>query len=115
VRRLRLDWKRIPWTLWVYTAVTFIGSIVSVFIIDEPILVMAFLVLFTLIWSYFLLRGVRWLWMFTLGACVLSLVFEVAAGSIHWRGFAQSVVGLVVLSLPVTRRFFATDRAAVAA
>jgi hypothetical protein len=74
----------------------------------------ASIVPFNLVWAYFLLRGVRWLWMLTLAACVLSLVFEIAAGSIHWRGFALSAVGLVLLSLPETWRYFAAAKSAVA-
>jgi hypothetical protein len=115
MRHLKLDWKRIPWTLWVYAGATLVNSIVSMFIVDESTLVLALLVLFTLTWSYFLLRGVRWLWMFTLAAYVLGMVIEVVSESIHWRGFALGVIGLAVLSLPVTRRFFAADRAAVTA
>jgi hypothetical protein len=104
MRRLKLDWKAVPWTLWVYIATMLVGASFVVATAHGPALVKAGMVAFTLTWAYFLLGGVRWLWLFTLSACVLGLVLELVAGPIHWPGLALNAIGVVVLSLPVTRR-----------
>lgn len=57
--------------------------------------------------AYFLLRGVRWLWFVMIGAGVLTLLTSPLI-SAHWYIYPLSVVWLVLLILPDTRRHFVT-------
>lgn len=58
-----------------------------------------------LVIAYFLLRGVRWLWWFSLAGCVLGLL-SVATGELGWLLGVVYVVTLALLVLPETRRHF---------
>lgn len=61
------------------------------------------------LWPYFMLRGVRWLWIVTVGADALIFVIDIATGNGTWYGDLAAVVQLSLLLLPVTRRFFASS------
>jgi hypothetical protein len=62
-------------------------------------------------WLYFLLDGVRWVWIVNLAILVLGLVLEVAFAPLDWHD-AVSLIGLVLLLLPVTRQYFSTGSTA---
>jgi hypothetical protein len=66
-----------------------------------------------LVWLYFLLKGVRWVWMVTIGIYVLGLVPDLISGSATWQGVSLSLIGLMLLLLPVTRRHFSSYTAAI--
>jgi hypothetical protein len=68
-----------------------------------------------LAWLYFLLKGVRWVWIVTVGIYVLGLVPDLISGSLMWQGLALGLIGLVLLLLPVTRRHFSRHTAALGA
>lgn len=59
-----------------------------------------------LAWLYFLLKGIRWIWIATVGIYVLGFIPEIISGSLTWQGVILSLVGLMLLILPVTRRYF---------
>jgi hypothetical protein len=68
-----------------------------------------------LAWLYFLLKGVRWVWIVTVGIYVLGFVPDLISGSLMWPGLALGLVGLMLLLLPVTRRHFSRHTAALGA
>jgi hypothetical protein len=66
-------------------------------------------------WLYLLLKGVRWVWVLTIGVYALGLVLYLIPGSFTWQGVGLSLVGLVLLLLPGTRRHFSEDALALQA
>lgn len=68
---------------------------------------------FVFVYLYFLLRGVRWLWIAVIAFGVLVLIAEVISGSIEWRSVGWSLVDFMLLLLPVTRRYILDRTAAV--
>jgi hypothetical protein len=101
-----MDWKRIPWPLWTYSAIIFLGVVVIEVEARGPILAMVLFIAVMLAWLYFLVKGMRWLWIATIGIYVLGLVLDVISGSLKWQGLALSVASLVLLLLPASRRYF---------
>jgi hypothetical protein len=65
-----------------------------------------------LAWLYLLFKGIRWVWIGTIGIYVLATVPEVISGSFAWTGVALSVIGFLLLILPVTRQHFFDSTAA---
>lgn len=110
-----IDLRRVPWPLWVYSAVTLPGVIMVEAKAHAPILAMVLYLLVVLAWLYFLLKGVRWVWIFTVVIYVLGLIPYLIADSINWQGIAMSLIGLLLLLLPVTRRYFPSQRTVVSA
>ena len=66
-------------------------------------------------WLYFLLRGMRWIWLVTLAFFALGFALELVAGPRHWWGPAMSSVALILLLLPVTRRYVDRDPSSLVA
>jgi hypothetical protein len=99
----------VPWPLWIYSAsVLFSATLVEVKA-HGLIPAKALFAFLMLAWLFFLLKGVRWIWIATIGVAVLGFVPDVIAGSLSWQGVALSLIGLVLLLLPVTRRYFARE------
>jgi hypothetical protein len=65
------------------------------------------------VYLYFLLRGVRWLWIATIAFGILVLIAEVITGSSEWRSVGWSLFDLMLLLLPGTRRYVLDRTAAV--
>jgi len=63
-------------------------------------------------WLYFLLKGVRWVWIVTVGIQVLGIVPDMILGSLNLLGGVSSLVGLVLLLLPVTWQYFSSHAVA---
>ena len=61
-----------------------------------------------LTWLFFLLKGVRWVWIATLTVTMLGFVPGLIAGSLTWQGVAGGATSIGLLLLPVTRRYFAS-------
>jgi len=76
-----------------------------------PIPAKVLFVALMLTWQFFLLKGVRWVWIATVGIDVLGLVPYLISGSLEWRGVALSVISPLLLLLPVTRRYFSSQTA----
>lgn len=68
-----------------------------------------------LAWIYFLLRGQEGVWILTVVFSALGFAVGVMTGSISWYESALALLGLGLLLLPVTRRYFSGESAAVAA
>ena len=60
-------------------------------------------------WLFFLLKGVRWVWIATLAVAVLGFVPDLIAGSLTWRGVMGGASSIGLLLLPGTRRYFARE------
>ena len=108
-----IEWRRVPWPLWIYSAsVLFSATLIEVEA-HGPIPAKVLFVAVMLTWLYFLLKGVRWVWMVTIGIYVLGLVPDLISRSLTWQGVALSLIGLMLLLLPVTRRHFSSHTAAI--
>jgi membrane protein implicated in regulation of membrane protease activity len=101
-----IEWKQIPWSLWAYSAIILLGTIVIEVKAHGPIPAKVLFTAVMLAWLYFLLKGMRWLWIVTIGIYVVGLILDVISGSLEWQGLALSVVSLMLLLLPATRRYF---------
>ncbi len=100
-----IDWQRVPWPLWAYCAVTLLGVGSVMMKVSGPFLAVALLPIIMMAWLYFLLRGIRWLWLATLGIYGLTIP-QALFGSVTWEGYATTVIAVVLLLLPVTRRYY---------
>lgn len=109
-----IEWRRVPWPLWVYSAVTLLGAILIEVLAHGPVAAKALYPILMLAWLYGLLKGVRWVWILTLVIEVLGLVPYLISGSLNWQGVILSLVSPLLLLLPVTRRYFSGDTAAAA-
>jgi membrane-bound ClpP family serine protease len=108
-----IELKQVPWPLWAYSAVMLLGVIEVEARAHAPILAMVLYLLVVFAWIYLLLRGVRWVWIATVGLYVLGLIMYLIADSINWEGIALSLIGLLLLLLPATRRYFSGHRTVV--
>jgi hypothetical protein len=102
-----IAWRRVPWTLWAFAVLTVAGVVVvlATTSADTHVKALAFYVIFTAAWLYFLLRRVRWIWILTVGVELVGLLFDLITGTGTWFGVSSGVVGLVLLVLPPTRRY----------
>jgi len=110
-----INWRRVPWSLWAYVALTTVGSCVSVLTGSTPIAPLIFAVMLILVWNFFLLKGLRWLWIATAVLSALSIGFDLATDQGTWHGDVIGLIGLGLLLVPATRRFFGAVKPAVAA
>jgi hypothetical protein len=102
-----IAWRRVPWTLWCFAVLTVAGVIVVLArgSGDAHVKALAFYVVIAAAWLYFLLRGVRWVWMVTVGVELVGLLFDLITGSGTWLGDSSGLVGLMLMLLPATRRY----------
>jgi len=101
--------KRVPWSLWAYAGVMLLGAIQVEVSAHAPTLAKVLLVVIMLAWLYFLLGGVRWVWIVSVGIGLLGLAPEVISGSLDLLGVGVSLIGITLLLLPVSRRYFANQ------
>jgi hypothetical protein len=57
-------------------------------------------------WVYGLLKGVRWVWIVTVAISALGPLPDLVSGTFSWRSAISSLIGIVLLTLPVTRQYF---------
>jgi hypothetical protein len=102
-----IAWRRVPWTLWAFAALTLAGLIVVLARAsgDAPATALIIYVVLISAWLYFLLRGVRSVWMITVGVGLVGLLFDLITGSGTWLGISSGLVGLLLMLLPATRRY----------
>jgi hypothetical protein len=102
-----IAWRRVPWTLWAFAVLTVAGLIVVLARAsgDAPATVLIVYVVLTCAWLSFLLGGVRWVWMITVGVGLVGFLFDLISGSGTWLGMTSGLVGLVLMLLPATRRY----------
>ncbi|HEY2052847.1 MAG TPA: hypothetical protein VGH14_02820 [Solirubrobacterales bacterium] len=106
-----IDWKRVPWSLWLFCVTGLAGWAVIEVGARGTIPEKALFTVLMFAWIYYLLRGVQWVWILTVAISVLALVPYAFATPFDWLGVAGSLFGLALLLLPVTRRFFADGTA----
>jgi hypothetical protein len=107
-----IEWKAVPWPLWIYSAITVITTISLEF--HGPVSVRVLFAIIMLVWLYLLLKGLRWVWILTVGVYVLGSI-QLVWISFTWRGAAIGLVELLLLLLPETRRYFSSGTAAIGA
>ena len=110
-----IDWGKVPWSLWAIVALLFVELIVAFLTVRMPVGAVAAGIVIVPIWAFFLLRAVRWLWIGTVLLSALSITLDLAIGIGTWHGDVLTLVGLGLLVLPATRRFFGKSVAAAAA
>jgi hypothetical protein len=101
-----IAWRQVPWTLWAFAALT-VASLIVVLARasgSAPATALIFYVVLTCAWLYFLFRGVRWVWVITVGVGLVGLLFDLLTASGTWLGISSGLVGLLLMLLPATRR-----------
>lgn len=106
-----IEWRRVPWPLWVYSVATLVGVILIEALAHGPIAAKVLYPVLMLAWLYYLLKGVRWVWVITLVIEILGLLPYLISGSLQWQGVILSLIAPLLLLLPVTRRYFSSDAA----
>lgn len=106
-----IEWRRVPWSMWAYSAVVLTVTLLIEIEAHAPIPAKALLIALMLTWLYFLFRSVHWVWVVTVGIYVLGSAIDLVSGSLRWPGAALNLIGLVLLLLPVTRRYVASRNA----
>lgn len=106
-----IEWKRVPWPLWIYSVALLLAAILLEAKVHGPVLARLLFAIIMLTWIYFLLKGVRQVWIVTIGIYVLGLVPDLISGSFTWQGVVLALIGLMLLLLPVTRRYFSRQTA----
>ena len=101
-----IEWGKVPWSLWAYVVLTTGGIVVVVLTASVPVAPSIFSIVLFLVWNFFLLKGVRWLWIATVVLGALDFVFSLSTGTGTWHGYLVGLIGLTLLLAPVTRRFF---------
>jgi hypothetical protein len=108
-----IDWGRVPWTLWLFVALTVGGVAWSEFRVSGPVAAQLLFAAITLAWMFALLRGVRWVWILTLVFNLLTLCINLLADALGqgaWYQFALllaiTAVYTGLLLLPTRRRYF---------
>lgn len=109
-----IEWERVPWSLWLYVAISIGQIVVLLFTASTPIAPLVFSIVFIVAWDFFLVKAVRWLWIGTVALGAVVLAIDLATGTGTWHGDVVGAIGLGLLLLPATRRFFAANEAAPA-
>jgi hypothetical protein len=104
-----IEWRRVPWTLWAYAALTVAGVTLIELQVHAPVPPRVLYPFLMLAYLFFLLKGVRWLWIATLVLVVLGFVDSLVTGPRTWYGIGLGVISIGLLLLPVTRRYFASE------
>lgn len=108
-------WRNVPWSLWIFAVLNVPGAVLIEIEVSGQILSKALFPLFVGAWLFFLLKGVRWVWLGSLGIFVLGFVADLASGSLSWHSFALGLIAPALLLLPATRRYFARINSAPSA
>lgn len=112
-----IEWGRVPWSLWVWVGIAWVVMVEFIVRVagDSEMshvaarfVSLSLTVALLLAWDFYMLKGVRWLWIATVIFLVLSLVIDLATASGTWYWDLAGLVQLGLLLLPPTRRFFAS-------
>jgi hypothetical protein len=109
-----IEWGKVPWSLWVYAAFNVVGVILIEVQAHGPIPAKVLFPFVMFAWLFFLFRGVRWVWIATVGLIVLGFAGDLISGSFTLRGIVMGLISPALLLLPVTRRYFASEAEVVA-
>lgn len=102
-----IAWRQVPWTLWAFAVLTVAGLLVVLARAsgDAPVTALIVYVVLTAAWLFFLLKGVRWVWMATVAVGLVGLFFDLITSFGTWLGISSGVVGLSLMLLSPTRRY----------
>lgn len=103
-----IEWRKVPWSLWLYVLGSFAAPAWLVTHVSGPPAALVLFSAIVLAWGLALLKGVRWLWIATVAIGALSLISNLLTGPRTWYGIAGGVIGLGLLLLTPTRRYFAS-------
>jgi hypothetical protein len=112
-----VEWRKAPWTLRAYVVIT-VASVVVVTVVvlsSTPVTPRIFFVAFEVVVCIFLLRRVRWLWLFVIAFTLLGFALGMVEDNLTWHGIAEGIVTLVLLLHPATQEFFAGSAGAESA
>jgi hypothetical protein len=104
-----IEWGKVPWSLWLFVLASVALSAWFVAQLSGPPLALVLFAVIVLAWAIALLSGVRWLWIATVAVGTLGLISRLATGPRTWYGIAGEVIGLGLLLLLPTRRYFANQ------
>jgi hypothetical protein len=104
-----VEWRQVPWSLWTFAALTLVSVVLVEVKTNGPIPPRILFPLVMLTWVFFLLKGVRWLWILTLVVSVLGFANDLISKSLTPQAVAFGLAGLVLLLVPATRRYFAGE------
>jgi hypothetical protein len=105
-----IDWKQVPWPLWVVCAAMLLPTVRIEVGPHGPLLVKILFPALILGWIYLLFRGESWVWWITVAFGVLDLVTAIVLGLSHWLGIGPFLIELILLLLPIPRRHFSTEQ-----
>jgi hypothetical protein len=108
------DWEKVPLSLRAYVVLTTGGIVATALLASVPVVPAIFSIVTTLFWNFFLIRGVRWLWMATIVVDVLAIGFDLITDTGTWYGISIGLVSLALLVVPATRQFFQADESVAA-
>jgi hypothetical protein len=108
-----VNWEKAPWSLRIYVLITLVGAVATAIFVSSPVVPRLFLVFVVAVFCFFLLRGVRWLWIITVAFVPLDLAIDIIGGNVRWYGVASGIVSLVLLLYRDTRHFFRREVPAV--
>lgn len=106
-----IDLGRVPWSLGLYILWTVGLSGWLVFHVSGPIAAQVLFSAIVLAWAFFMLKGVRWLWIATVAVSVLSFISDLITDPQTWYGIVGGTISIGLLLLPGTRRYFASEPA----
>lgn len=109
-----IEWGKVPWPLWAFAAFNVVGVILIETQVSGQIPSKVLFPFVMLAWLFFLFRGVRWIWIATVGLIVLGFAGDLISGSFTWRGIVLGLISPALLLLPATRRYFAREPEATA-
>jgi hypothetical protein len=104
-----IAWRRVPWSLGLYILWTVGLSGWLVFHVSGPIAARVLFSAIVLTWAFFMLNGVRWLWIATVAVSVLSFVVSLITDPQTWYSIVGGAISIGLLLLPATRRYFARE------
>jgi len=104
--RWGIEVDAVPWSLWVWVALLAVATVHLFARVPSPARTVIFGIALLGAWAYFLLRGVRWLWMVTIAYLAIFIVIDLATGDGTWWGDGIGVIQLGLLLIAPTRRFF---------
>lgn len=104
------EWSKAPLALRAYVVLSVVEPLVIAIVANAPVAPRVFTVGLAVVVAFFLLKGVRWLWILIVALTVFGLLADPFIFSkTTWYGTLSGVLGLVLLLLPETRRYFVRD------
>jgi hypothetical protein len=111
-----VEWGKAPWTLQAYVVIALASTaIIAIVVPSTPVPPRLFFVALMTATCFFLLRGVRWLWLLVIAFIPIGFALGLIEGNTRWYGIALGIMDLVLLLHPATRRFFRRQESPTAA